>query len=199
MNEILKDAPCLCKDDDMEIVPLRRNFFQKLCCYWFQNRDKQYDYPVLYSDGTISKAKCERIGGKPLGVIFKNNLITLKDSPYGIDWHEAMEYCQKIKIFGQSCKAGKIEFWKKYRKHKQVLNTLLESLGGEPLKSYSKYWSSSEYGSYYGAWYFCTGDGVGWGGEDGNLKDYSFSDFVVRPVLDLSKVSSKRKKLVASL
>ncbi|MDO5386854.1 MAG: hypothetical protein Q4F75_06235, partial [Pseudomonadota bacterium] len=180
-----KDAPCLCKIDDMEIVLLRRNFFQKLYYHWFRRKNKQYDYPVLYSDGTISKAQCDMIGRKLLGVVFENHLITLKDSPDYVNWHEAMEYCQKIKIFGQSCEAGKIEFWKKYRKHQKELNRLLKSVGGESLKSYKRYWASSEY-SYNFAWYFCTDRDTYYCGVD---YDYEDDTYTVRPVLDLSKVS----------
>lgn len=187
MNEILKDAPCLCKDEDME-VSVKRNFFQKILYNWLRKRNRCYQYPVLYSDRTISNAKCERVGRKPLGIVFENHLITLKDSPNGIDWYDAMEYCQKIKIFGQSCEAGEIEFWKKYRWHKQGLNTQLKSLGGEPFISYGRYWSSSEYSSNL-AWTFCTDNGAGQEGVDWDGKGYDTSSYVVRPVLNLSKLS----------
>ena len=193
MKEILKDAPCLCKDEDME-VPVKRNFFQKILYNWLRKRNRCYQYPVLYSDRTISNAKCERIGRKPLGIIFENHLIALKDSPNSIDWYDAMEYCQKIKIFGQSCEAGEIEFWEKYRWHKQGLNTQLKSFGGEPLKlNKCSYWSSSEY-DRYSAWVFCAATGASrrcLGCLDWELKNYTSRNapYVVRPVLDLSKVS----------
>ena len=30
MSEVIKDAPCLCKDDEMERIQPKRNFFQKI-------------------------------------------------------------------------------------------------------------------------------------------------------------------------
>lgn len=180
MNEFVKDAPCLCKDEDME-VPVKRNFFQKILYNWLRKRNRCYQYPVLYSDRTISNAKCERVGRKPLGIVFENHLITLKDSPNSIDWYDAMEYCQKIKIFGQFCEAGEIEFWKKCGQHKEVLNAQLKSLEGEPLKLDEWYWSSSEY-DYDRAWVLSyDGAKVIW-----TNKNYGQS---ICPVLNLSKLS----------
>lgn len=185
MNEILKDAPCLCKDDDMEIVPLRRNFFQKLCCYWFQNRDKQYDYPVLYSDGTISKAKCECIGGKPLGVIFENHLITLYDAPKEMIWEKAMGYCKNIEILGYKCEAGKIDFWNKFFDGEQLaVNNILISLKGSPIKYTTLYWTSYDGGASICGFFIGSFNGV-----INHYRKEFLGKFAVRPVLDLSKVS----------
>lgn len=153
MNELIKDAPCLCKDDDVEIMPPKRNFFQRIMYNRLRERKCYYEYPVLYSDGVITNAKCERIGRKPLGIIFENHLITLKDSPDHVNWYEAREYCKKIKIFGQSCDAGTLNFWEKYKMYQKELNRLLKSVGGKSLNSHKRYWASSEYNNFY-AWVF---------------------------------------------
>ena len=113
MSEVIKDAPCLCKDDDMERMQPKRNFFQKILYNRLRKSNRSYLYPVLYSDGIISNAICDKIGRKPLGIIFENHLITLRDSSKRMKWYEAMDYCKSVKIFGQSCEAGTIEFWKK--------------------------------------------------------------------------------------
>ena len=184
MRELIKDAPCLCKDDDVEIMPPKRNFFQRIMYNRLRERKCYYEYPVLYSDGVITNAKCERIGRKPLGIIFENHLITLKDSPDHVNWYEAVEYCQKIKIFGQSCEVGTIKFWMKYQTHQKELNTLLKSVGGNSLKSHKRYWLSSEF-SYSYAWLFCTGSGASQGGVYYGSND---SSRVVRPVLDFNNL-----------
>lgn len=184
MRDFIKDAPCLCKDDDVEIMPPKRNFFQRIMYNRLRERKWYYEYPVLYSDGVITNAKCERIGRKPLGIIFENHLITLKDSPDHVNWYEAREYCKKIKIFGQSCDAGTLNFWEKYKMYQKELNTLLKSVGGKSLNSHKRYWASSEY-SNYRAWVFCTS---GSGGVDYNLKDSNNSSNVVRPVLDFNNL-----------
>lgn len=181
MSELIKDAPCLCKDDDVEIMPPKRNFFQRIRYNRLRERKRYYEYPVLYSDGVITNAKCERIGRKPLGVIFENHLITLRDSSKEMDWDEAMDHCRNIKIFGQSCDAGTIKFWIKYQKE---LNTLLKSLGGKPLKANSKYWSSSE-GGINSAWGWC------YACDRPDYGDKSYDYYYVRPVLSFNNLPQK--------
>ena len=203
MNEYVKDALRLCKDGNTEKMTLKRNFCQKLHYCWLRMFCCRYKYPVLYSDGGISKAKCERIGRIPLGIIFENHLITLKDSPKDINWYEAMEYCQKIKIFGQSCDAGKWRFWRKYEEHKKSLNAQLKSLGGEPLKYEEGKWSTSVFywtSSVYNdgcSWVFYRGrdDDRYSGGFERHLNDGSeHVHHYVRPVLNLSALEKMTLK-----
>ena len=186
MSEVIKDAPCLCKDDEMERIQPKRNFFQKILYSRLRKRNRCYLYPVLYSDRTISKAQCDRIGRKPLGIVFENHLITLKDSPQEMRWFDAMIYCRDIKIFEQPCEAGALEFWSKSicEKESNFINKTLLSLGGKPLKVHEWYWSSSEF-NRYGAGFFCTNDGASQGCVDFEYKD---DHFAVRPVLDFSKL-----------
>ncbi len=183
MSEVIKDAPCLCKDDEMERIQPKRNFFQRLLYKRLQRKYKRYPYPVLYSDGVISNAICDRIGRKPLGVVFENHLITLRASSKRMKWDEAMDYCKSVKIFGQSCEAGTIEFWKKYLIEEEsgfIYKTLL-SLGGN--KVHEWHWSSS--GTIFFAWIFWAGNGANYDDMDTNDKD---DHFAVRPVLDFSKL-----------
>ena len=185
MSEVIKDAPCLCKDDEMERMQPKRNFFQKILYNRLRKSNRSYPYPVLYSDGVISNAICDKIGRKPLGIIFENHLITLRDSSKRMKWYEAMDYCKSIKIFGQSCEAGTIEFWKKCigKKKSKAINKMLASLGGKRIKP-EKHWSSSKLSSY-GAWCFWTGNGDGYNSVE---LDYKDRHIIVRPVLDFSKL-----------
>ena len=182
MSEVIKDAPCLCKDDDMERMQPKRNFFQKILYNRLRKSNRSYLYPVLYSDGIISNAICDKIGRKPLGIIFENHLITLRDSSKRMKWYEAMDYCKSVKIFGQSCEAGTIEFWKKCigKKKSKAINKMLASLGGKRIKTKRKYWSA--HGDItLGAWSFCLAPGD-------EYYDNKFNRYAVRPVLDFSKL-----------
>ena len=184
MSEVIKDAPCLCKDDDMERMQPKRNFFQKILYNRLRKGNRSYLYPVLYSDGIISNAICDRIGRKPLGIIFENHLITLRDSSKRMKWYEAMDYCKSVKIFGQSCEAGTIEFWRKYliEEESYFINKTLLSLEGKRLKPYEWYWSSSGCTAFF-AWIF-------WTANDNDMDTTNDKDdhFAVRPVLDFSKL-----------
>ncbi|MDO5386397.1 MAG: hypothetical protein Q4F75_03900 [Pseudomonadota bacterium] len=190
MKEVVKDAPCLCKDDDMERLQPKRNFFQKMLYDWLCKRNHCYQYPVLYSDGTISKAECERVGRTPLGVIFENHVVTLHGSYRKMKWYKASQYCKNIKILGQPCEGGHMNFWTKYLEQKQILDAILKSLGGNSLKLRKGYWTSAEYGGYC-AWAFGRTDDKG---QNHYLKK-NFEKYHVRPVLDLAKTLLSNIKL----
>ena len=185
MSEVIKDAPCLCKDDDMERMQPKRNFFQKILYNRLRKSNRSYLYPVLYSDGVISNAICDKIGRKPLGIIFENHLITLRDSSKRMKWYEAMDYCRNTKVFGQSCEAGKMVFWKKCISEKGGcnINKTLFYLIGKRIKTKRKYWSA--HGDItLGAWSFCLAPGD-------EYYDNKFNRYAVRPILDFSKLPSE--------
>ncbi len=152
-------------------------------CWVFPMLDlsDEYAYPVMYTDGIISTLKCDKAGRTPLGVIFENHLITMKDAPYDMTWTEAQEYCKSIKLLGKECEAGAVEFWNNLDKQiKGNIDAIFSSLGGEVLGKYLC-WTSTDYGNdrYFAARY--------WSGCINNCsKDKTLG---VRPVLDLSKVS----------
>ena len=155
-----------------------------------KENEERFPFEVMYEGMVRSWVPLE--GKKLLGVIFENHLITLHNSPREIPWREAVKYCREIKIEGHACSAGKIEFWKKVmnsrEEQKKALDNLLISLGGEALVR-KWFWSSSEYSSGY-AWIFCTDSngGARQGGVYYSLK-VNTNKRVVRPVLDLSKLS----------
>lgn len=156
--------------------------------YESQGQEKKFAFEVMYEGMVRSWVPLE--GKQPLGVIFKNHLITLHDSSRMMEWEHALGYCQEIKIEGYACSAGKFRFWKKLvnlsKRQKRMLDDLLVSLGGDTLAVQGKwYWSSSEYDGYH-AWVFCTLIGADWGGVDYRNK---YGNYVVHPVLDLSELS----------
>lgn len=167
-------------------LPLKRNFRQKLRYYWLRLKDEQYKYRVLYADGTVSREKCEQIGRIPLGVIFENHLITLKDSPQKMTWQEAQAYCQSIKIMNRSCEAGTRSFWEEYMhiRDNMAVSEILVSLGGEAIKPEEKSWASSEAsfdGELAWVWYYACY------GLELNVKDKHL--YNVRPIIELAKTS----------
>lgn len=76
MNEIVKDAPCLCKEYTETSAAVKRNFFQQIQYYWFLQRKSRYQYPVAYSDGTVSDMECECVGRRVLGFMDGATLIS---------------------------------------------------------------------------------------------------------------------------
>ena len=70
---------------------------------------EKFPFEVMY-EGMI-RSRNPLKGKKPLGVIFKNHLITLHNSPEGMNLDKATKYCKKVKIEGHVCQIGDIEFW----------------------------------------------------------------------------------------
>ena len=151
---------------------------------------QNFAFEVMYEGMVRSWVPLE--GKQPLGVIFKNHLITLHDSSRMMEWEHALGYCQEIKIEGYACSAGKFRFWKKLvnlsKRQKRMLDDLLVSLGGDTLAVQGKwYWSSSQHSfKFDDAWLFCTADGANQGGVVCYSKD---GGCIARPVLNLSELS----------
>lgn len=76
------------------------------------NSVQKFPFEVMYEGMVRSWVPLE--GKKPLGVIFENYLITLKDSPVKLNWDEAQDYCRGVEIEGHTCTAGWIIFWKEW-------------------------------------------------------------------------------------
>lgn len=177
MNEILKDAPCLCKDGWQENAKVNLNFIQNMQYRLLHLQKSSFTYPVMYDDGTISTMKCDKIGRTPIGVIFENHLLSLKFSRE-MPWNEAMKYCRSIKLLGKECDAGTIDFWKKYRDRKTEINKIFSSLG---VKIPDRVFWTSECSSEDAA-KFCLNYGIH-GGENWCERDEKYYAF---PMLDLS-------------
>lgn len=150
-----------------------------------QSQEKAlYPFEVMYEGLERSWVSLE--DKKPLGVIFENHLVTFRVSPTRMNWHEAMAYCQSIKIGGNACSAGKIKFWEKlvWNEKGELFDDLYKQLSAESLKD-KVFWSSSECDSPNNLawmWMYVHDD---WGYGD---KDFTFGLYVC-PVLDLSKLS----------
>lgn len=183
MNEFVKDAPCLCKEDWQEEAKttMKLSFGEKIQFHLLRLQKSRFSYPVMYNDGTVSTMECNKIGRTPIGVVFENHLLSLKVSQNEMPWKEAQEYCKNITLLGKECEAGAVEFWNNLDKQiKGNIDAIFSSLGGEVLGKYLC-WTSTDYGNdrYFAARY--------WSDCINNCsKDKTLG---VRPVLDLSKVS----------
>mgnify|MGYP007000483745 CR=1 FL=1 len=183
MNEFVKDAPCLCKEDWQEEAKttMKLSFGEKIQFHLLRLQKSRFSYPVMYDDGTVSTMECDKIGRTPIGVVFENHLLSLKVSQNEMPWKEALEYCKSIKLLGKGCEAGTAKFWNNLNEQiKSNINAIFSSLGGEILGVHLC-WTSTDYGNdnHFKARYWYNGIG-------GRSKDELHS---VRPVLDLSKVS----------
>lgn len=159
MDKFVKDAPCLSKNENMADVPIQRNFFQKLHYHWLRWKKAEYAFPVVYEDKTVSRFRCDGVGRKPLGVLYGKMLITLYDSPQKMTWGRAMTYCENIQLLERNATAGEWPFWNAFRSDEQrnVINDLLERLGGNPLREDRWYWAATERGEFVATWsFFCS-------------------------------------------
>lgn len=181
MNEFVKDAPCLCKEDWQDEVKttMKLDFFKKIQYYLLRLQKSRFAYPVMYDDGTVSTMECDKIGRTPIGVVFENHLLSLKVSQNEMPWKEALEYCKSIKLLGKGCEAGTAKFWYKFRDRKKEINKIFYSLGTKPL-SEETYWTSEKSGKD------AVGFGLFYGLYSGKEWYRQSNKYYAFPMLDLS-------------
>lgn len=180
MNEILKDAPCLCKEDWQEEAKttMKLSFGEKIQFHLLRLQKSRFAYPVMYDDGTVSTMKCDKIGRTPIGVIFEKHLLSLKISQNKMPWNEAMEYCKSVALLGKECEAGTIGLWNKIRDRKTELDKIFSSLG---VKIPDRLFWTSERSSKEAAGFWLH-YGI-YGGVSWDEEDEKYGAF---PILDLS-------------
>lgn len=105
--------------------------------------DGNFLFDVLYDGGIRSKQFLS--DRKPLGVVWGDYVISLKNSSIPMSWDEAVRFCDNRKMNGLGMEPGDIEFWKSFinKKPLTLLNALFEYLGGEPMLQGCWYWTSS--------------------------------------------------------
>lgn len=131
---------------------------------------------VMYEGFVRSNVPLKRL--KPLGIIWKNWLITLQDASEKMPWEKAVEYCRGFKIEGQETVLPSKEFSLGFQKEAEKINAMCVVLGGQPFNEERMYWTSKK--SDYFAGYF----GVkSRGGAAASVCYY------VRPVMDLENLS----------
>lgn len=183
MEEIVKDAPCLCKEDwqDEAKTTMKLDFFKKIQFHLLRLQKSCFAYPVMYEDGTVSTEECDKIGRTPIGIIFENHLLSLKVSQNEMPWNEAMEYCRSVKLLGKECEAGTIKLWYNIRGGRKKINNIFYSLGVKPLSDMASFWTSENSGksaaTFCMLWGICGGSG--WSRQNER-------SFYVFPMLDLS-------------
>lgn len=108
---------------------------------------KRYPFAVLFTDGTSSwyPQSNKQIWGV---VPVYGTAIRLCEAETTMNWEEAQEYCNDIKIADYSCSCGDRSSWNTVIcLNTQILNPFLVFLGGNPLKHYlwtSEYFRSGE-------------------------------------------------------
>lgn len=94
-----------------------------------------YEYPVVYTDGLISRCKKDKAGRKPWGILFRNRIVALNDAPEKMTFAAAEHYCQDAVFAGEYCVVEDFELLERLNKQIYKINRLLQELGGTPLKN----------------------------------------------------------------
>lgn len=129
-----------------------------------------------YVDGkVVGVVACVTLDGDEMEIL----VTALEDLVKDINWSNACEKCESLEHgFSMPNKSDICLIAANMEK----INAGLKK-HGKPFKDDAYYWSSSEYSDYH-AWLFCTHNS---GGVDYNNKGYYGSEYVVRPVLKISK------------
>lgn len=115
-------------------------------------RKSQQEFPFEVMHDGLVRSWVPLEGKKPLGIIFDDTLIALKDffvfnSTFLWDEANWLQDCSYARVEIYACTAGEISFWKKLicnPQKQKALDDLLVQLGGEPIAG-KWYWSTSPY------------------------------------------------------
>lgn len=117
-------------------------------------------------------------GLKPLGIIWKNWLITLQDASEKMPWEKAVEYCRGFKIEGQETMLPSKEFSLDFKQEAEKINAMCVVLGGQPFKEGEMYWTSRKSENFADIF-----------GKNSRGGAVASSCYYARPVLDLENLS----------
>lgn len=133
---------------------------EELIAYWNTPQETleeihEYPFEVMYDDGTRSWSPQK--DKKIWGVIFCDNVISLKNTKEKLPWKKAVEYCQQIKIGNMTGSAGSKTFWETLQMQEQKkikeLNQFILKLGGDKLSG--SFWTNEKHDkswSYFVFW-----------------------------------------------
>lgn len=138
---------------------------------------KTFVMEVMYEGFVRSNVPLKEL--KPLGVIWKNLLITLQDASEKMSWEKAVEYCRGFKIEGQETKLPGKDFSLDFKQESaEKINAMCAVLGGQPFKEGEMYWTSEKSEHFVNTF-----------GKNSRGGAVASSCYYVRPVLDLENLS----------
>lgn len=98
-------------------------------------------FPVVYTDGFVSKCKEDRKGRKPFGILIGGKIICLEDAPDIMTFDQAKEYCKKIRFAGHHASIGCYDLMAKLNRQITDFDKQSSTLGGTPLLN-ECYWTA---------------------------------------------------------
>ena len=90
-------------------------------------------FPVVYTDGLVSKCKEDRQGRTPFGLLICGKIVCLEDAPEEMTFDQAKEYCKSIRFAGHYASIGGYELMAKLNRQVADFDKQAKALGGSPL------------------------------------------------------------------
>ena len=101
--------------------------------YYLFHRKKSYKFPVIYSDGTVSRLKSSLEGRSPLGILCKGYIVSIRQSPKEMTPQEAKEFCKTQSIAWRPSCIPPRKVMRTLLKNVTKVNEIIRDLGGDLL------------------------------------------------------------------
>ena len=106
-----------------------------LLFYSYFHQEKCYKFPVVYSDGLISRLCSSSEGRKPCGILCKGYIVSIWKSPQKMTPQEAKEYCKSTAIIGRTTSIPPRKVMRKLLRNITKVNKCIRELGGDLLEA----------------------------------------------------------------
>lgn len=101
---------------------------------WHRLAKQCFDFPVVYTDGLVSRCKNDREGRTPWGVVFDGCLVPVRDAPVKMQPRAGAEYCRSVSFAGCRGSVPSFQWLEKVNRKVNLFNCHRTVLGGEALK-----------------------------------------------------------------
>jgi len=102
---------------------------------WHRLAKQCFDFPVVYTDGLVSRCKNDREGRTPWGMVFDGCLVPVRDAPVKMQPRAGAEYCRSVSFAGCQGSVPSFQWLEKVNKRLVSVDRMRETLGGDRLKN----------------------------------------------------------------
>ncbi len=102
---------------------------------WQRVTEASFDFPVVYTDGLISRCRNDKNGREPWGMVFCGCLVPLHDAPKRMSAKEAIPYCCEMSFAGCYGRVPSFRWLEMLNKKVADFSSQRVFLGGEVLQN----------------------------------------------------------------
>ncbi len=117
-----------------EVNPVVLFMYNAILDFWFRLVEKCYCYPVVYTDGFISRLIKDSKERVPFGIVVNGEIIILEEPDSKLTAQQAEDYVEKRFFAGKDATLPSFGTLSVIKKNIHKINKLMKELGGKEFK-----------------------------------------------------------------